>query len=139
MLAVHVEQAADDFAQLLHRHGLAIEIGARAAVGVDHAAHQQFVIGRDGLLFEQVAQRTRHIADVEGGGDFSLSAPARIWSAAARAPQTSISASTTIDLPAPVSPVSTVRPWRKLELERVDDGKVPDLEVGEHVRAFSAG
>ncbi|KYF57275.1 hypothetical protein BE08_23480 [Sorangium cellulosum] len=38
------------------------------------------------------------------------SAPGRICSALARPPRTSESAPTTIDLPAPVSPVSTLKP-----------------------------
>ena len=41
------------------------------------------------------------------------SAPARMMSAVARAPPARVSASTMIDLPAPVSPVSTVRPGAK--------------------------
>jgi hypothetical protein len=40
------------------------------------------------------------------------SAPCRTTSAPARPPASSVSASTTMDLPAPVSPVSTVSPGR---------------------------
>ncbi len=40
----------------------------------------------------------------------AASVPERTWSAEARAPSTSATASTTSDLPAPVSPVSTVKP-----------------------------
>ncbi len=37
-----------------------------------------------------------------------------------------------MDLPAPVSPVSTVSPGCKFELDRVDDREVANLEIGEH-------
>ena len=35
-----------------------------------------------------------------------------------------------IDLPAPVSPVSTLKPGPKVEVEPVDDGEVADAEFG---------
>ncbi len=37
-----------------------------------------------------------------------------------------------MDLPAPVSPVSAVRPDLKLELRLIDENQVAELKVGEH-------
>ncbi len=48
-----------------------------------------------------------------------------------------MTASTMMDLPAPVSPVSAVRPPASLELGRVDDREVADLQVREHAQYSS--
>ncbi len=40
-----------------------------------------------------------------------------------------------MDLPAPVSPVSTVRPGGEVDLDGVDDRQVADLQVAQHVLA----
>ena len=76
---------------------------------------RQFAAGRTRLRARSTARRARRSA----AGFFAIakvaetsarSAPCRTTSAPARPPAASSSASTRMDLPAPVSPVSTVRP-----------------------------
>ncbi len=132
MLAVHVQQAADDLAQLLHRHGLAIEVGARAAIGIDDAPHQQFVVGFDGLFFQQGARCARKLADVEGGGYFGLvGAGADLVGASA----------CTADQRERIHHDGLAgtgfagehgEAAGEVQLQGVDDGKVPDLQMRQH-------
>ena len=62
----------------------------------------------------------------------AVSSPVRTRSALARPPTSSPTAPTRMDLPAPVSPVSTLKPGRKFELETIDDGQVGDAEEADH-------
>ena len=62
----------------------------------------------------------------------AVSSPVRTRSAEARPPSSRPTASTRIDLPAPVSPVRTFKPGLELELETVDDGEVADAEKAKH-------
>ena len=56
----------------------------------------------------------------------AVSSPVRTRSAEARPPTSRPTAPTRMDLPAPVSPVSTLRPRLELELEAIDDGEMAD-------------
>ena len=60
------------------------------------------------------------------------SAPWRTSAASPRAPSASANASSRIDLPAPVSPVSTGKARREIDIEPVDQDDVADREPGEH-------
>ena len=60
------------------------------------------------------------------------SAPWRTRLASPRAPSASAKASSRIDLPAPVSPVSTDKPGGKIDVEPVDQNDVADRKPGEH-------
>ena len=66
------------------------------------------------------------------------SAPGRNCRSSKRSPSSSASASSRIDLPAPVSPVSTVKPRVELEVERLDDDKIADGQQPQHARALKA-
>ena len=59
-------------------------------------------------------------------------APVRTDSWDARPPNSSPSASTTIDLPLPVSPVSRLRPRFEAHTHALDDGVVLDHQLEEH-------
>ena len=62
----------------------------------------------------------------------SASAPVRTISVLARAPASSDSESTTIDLPAPVSPESTLKPRPELDGGFGQDGQVADVDLAQH-------
>ncbi len=69
VLPMDVDEVRHDLAQHLHRHLLAIQIGARTTVRADDPAHEQLAVDRDGLLLEQLEQRTRRLLEVERGGN----------------------------------------------------------------------
>ena len=46
VLAVDIDEDVAGFAQQLHRHRLAVEVGARAAIAADDAAHGELVAAR---------------------------------------------------------------------------------------------
>ncbi len=58
-------------------------------------------------------------------------APSRTTPASARAPRASCRASIRMDLPAPVSPVSTVKPAGQVQLEFVDDDEIAKRDAFE--------
>ncbi|KAG1316537.1 hypothetical protein G6F62_013424 [Rhizopus arrhizus] len=66
MLAVDVDQAVAQFAQLGDGGGRAVDIGAAAALRIDDAAQRQFVVGVD-LAFGQPG--VQRLGRVEDGGD----------------------------------------------------------------------
>ena len=139
VLAVHVDQQFAERAQRLHRHRLAVDVGAAAPVGADAAAQHAASPSCVDLLFvEPGAAQPAFAPTSKVAVTSARSAPWRTAPLSARPPTASSSASTRIDLPAPVSPVSTVKPRRELELDRVDDREIADLQVGEHRRAISA-
>ena len=61
-------------------------------------------------------------------------APVRTMSAEARPPRSRPMPSTSTDLPAPVSPVSTVRPRLERQVERLDDRELADADEPDHGR-----
>ena len=69
----------------------------------------------------------------------AVSSPVRTRSAEARPPRSRPTASTRIDLPAPVSPVRTLRPGLELDLDAVDDGEVADAEEAQHGERQAGG
>src|ERR1700732_3592632 len=103
LLAVYLDEEFGKLPQLLYRHQLTVHIGTRASVDADHAPHDQLAIVFDGLRFEPREGR------IGKGGD-----ALRDLGSPPPPPQAMRSkASTTIDFPAPVSPVSAVRPGPK--------------------------
>ncbi len=62
------------------------------------------------------------------------SAPWRTRPASPRPPSASANASSRMDLPAPVSPVSTDRPGRKVDVEPFDQNDVTDRQTRQHAR-----
>ena len=114
-------------------HRLAVQVGARAPVGADHAAHDELRRRPRPTAPRATASAPAARCARSKVPDISArSAPWRTTSAPARPPASSCSASTRIDLPAPVSPVSTVSPGRSSSSTAVDDGEVADLQVRQH-------
>ena len=68
LLAVDFDQEFGELAQRLNRHQLAVDVGARAAVRADHAAHDDLAVVLDRLRLEP-AQGTLG-EPREAGGDF---------------------------------------------------------------------
>jgi hypothetical protein len=97
VLAVDVDDQRADVAQQRERHGHAVEIAARAAVGGDHAAHGELVLGFDGLLLEQIAQSGGLSLMSKVADSSARSVPARTTSAPPLPPDSKASASTTMD------------------------------------------
>ena len=91
------------------------------------------VTSRRTISSRAVARRRR------SPGRSRMSSPVRTRSAEARPPSSRPTASTRIDLPAPVSPVRTFRPGVELDLDRFDDGQVADAEESEHARPHEDG
>jgi hypothetical protein len=108
VLAVDVDQRFGHLAQLLDGHRRTIQIGARTAVGIDHAPQQQATLGVRSCASSH--RGCRRAVEVELGRDFRAFAAGANQAASARSPRAKASASTRIDLPAPVSPVSVPNP-----------------------------
>ncbi len=109
VLAVDLDQHRTELPHHLHADRLVVDEGARAAVGKLHPAQDQFVLGGDVVGGEDLARRMLG-GDLEHGGDLPLLQPLAHQASdrrGRRAPARS--ASSRIDLPAPVSPVSTAR------------------------------
>ena len=68
LLTVNLDQELGELAQCLHRHQLAVDIGARAAVRADHAPHDDLTVVLDRLRLEP-AQRPLGQRR-EAGGNF---------------------------------------------------------------------
>ena len=47
-------------------------------------------------------------------------------------------ASTSIDFPAPVSPVRTLRPGLEFDLDRIDDGEVLNAKEAKHLEGWNS-
>src|SRR6516165_2581753 len=106
-LTLDLDETVAELAQQPDARRLVIDKGAAAAVDADEPAqHDRFALA--GWL-----RPTENSADTA-----ACCAPARTSPASARLPSASPSASSRIDLPAPVSPVSTQRPGRKARSRR---------------------
>ena len=132
VLAVDLDQRRAEALEHLHADRLVVDEGARAAVGELHAAQDQLVLGRrcrwpPGARAPG-GRRQRRTAAVT----WPCSAPWRTSAASPRAPSASANASSRIDLPAPVSPVSTDKPAGEIDVEPVDQDDVADRKPGQH-------
>ena len=87
---------------------------------------------RDPAWFEQPARRLRSSRTSKMPATRARSSPERTMSAEARPPSSSPRASTTMDLPLPVSPVSRFRPRVKADAQAVDHGIVLDHQFQQH-------
>ena len=95
-------------------HRLVVDEGAGAAVGLHHAAqHQRVLLQRDALLLQDGERRMVGGRQEARPRREHCAWPARTSPPSARAPQARPRLSSRMDLPAPVSPVSTVRPGPK--------------------------
>ena len=108
-LAVDAQQRGHDVRQQAQGRGLIVDEDAVAAGAADLAAHHQLAAAASRPASSSAAM-TVSSAPSNVPVTVSVSASVRMRSADARAPVSSASESTTIDLPAPVSPVSTFQP-----------------------------
>ena len=111
VLAVQVDQHLADRRELRQRRRPAVDPGAAAALRVEHAPQQQrAVVAGEALVGEPGARAPGASSTSNAAASSARSAPGRSWRSSKRSPSSSASASSRIDLPAPVSPVSTVKP-----------------------------
>jgi hypothetical protein len=113
VLAVDLDQQLAQLAQLRQRRRPAVDPGTRAAVGADDAP-QLAAAPPSGPVssssFSASQARAAGLSSSENSADSSArSAPWRTIPASARVPVRQSRASTSSDLPAPVSPETTVR------------------------------
>ena len=128
LLAVQLDQRVGERPQRLGRDPPVVDPGLAPAVGGRGAAQDQLVAGGQARLLEQ---RPRRVAGPAAGTPATprpRSAPARTSPPRPRQPSTKPRQSSRIDLPAPVSPVSTLRPGRKRSSARLDQQHVADRE-----------
>ena len=130
VLAVDVDQQLAQLAQLRGGGRAPVHERARAAGRVHGAAHEAGAVALVEILRREPFPRRAPASRTSNSALTSArSAPARTTPGSARPPSASASASTRIDLPAPVSPVSAVKPARELEVEPLDDDEVADGEA----------
>ena len=110
-LAVHGDEVARRGRQAPHRHGPAAEVGPAAALGRDGAGEEQRVVVelRPGLA-RAAAAAARGLDRRPGPRPARAVVPVRTSSGVGARPEQQPEAVTTIVLPAPVSPVTTVSP-----------------------------
>jgi hypothetical protein len=135
VLAVNIDKQGAEGAQSCRVAGLAVDVGAGAALAGQHAPEQAVVVGIE-IVRQQPVPRRRESPDVEVRADLRALAagPDRLGSA--RSPRHRPRASSMMDLPAPVSPVTTVRPSAEIHFETVHDGELADGDLREHRRPF---
>ena len=110
VLSVDIGQVRRQIFQQRYRHRAAADEGARFAAGQDLALDQQFaVFDLEAGGFEQRAG-WRRVAHVEDAGHAAARFAGADHVGRGAPPSSSPSASTTMDLPLPVSPVSRFRP-----------------------------
>ena len=132
VLALHLDQQRAGAPQQRHAHRLVVEEGARPAV-----ARPARGAARSRPPPPAPARPAAPRSDAPAGGakhavTLACSAPARTSPASARAPSARPRLSSRIDLPAPVSPVSTVSPGAERQVEPLDQHHVADRQRGEH-------
>jgi hypothetical protein len=136
MLAVDIDQPFADFAQLLNGGRRAVDVGARAAAGIDDAAQQQLVVSVEIVISQPVAYLGQ-AGDVESRRHLGLVAAGAHDAGIGRArPSASARASIRIDLPAPVSPVRAPKPAEKASSSRSTMTKSLDGQLAQHQGPF---
>ena len=112
VLAVDLDQGRADGLEHLHAHRLVVDEGAGAPVRHLNAAEDQVAVDVDIGLRRDAAGRMVDGA-VEHGGDLALVLAMADEAAVAAPAEGKAKASSRMDLPAPVSPVRTLRPsWK---------------------------
>ena len=134
VLAVDLDQRGAERLEHLRADRLVVDEGAGAAVGELHAAQDQLVLGRDVVLRRAACAPDAFVGRSNAAVTWPCSAPWRTSATSPRAPSASAKASSRIDLPAPVSPVSTDEAVGEIDIEPVDQNDVADREPGEHGR-----
>ena len=138
VLALHLHQQRADAAQQRRAHRLVVDEGAASgrrapARGAARSRPRRRCPARPAA---------RRPGGPGGGANtaatLACSAPARTSPASARAPRARPRLSSRIDLPAPVSPVSTVRPAPK-QIQPLDQHHIADRERGEHAAPAGHG
>ena len=140
VLAMDIDEELAGLAQRLQRHRLPVEIGARAAVGSDDPPHDELVRAADRLLRQPLPELARDPGELEGARDLgALGAVAHRFRAGA--PSGEQLQRIHHDRLARAGLAGEHREsGSQLELHRVDEGEVADLQVAEHGKtaAFSA-
>ena len=132
VLAVDFDQGVADRAQGLDADRLVIDEGAAAAVGHLHAAQDQVALDVEALFGGGNRGRDGSAGGSKTATTCPCAWPERTRAPSPRPPSASEKASRRMDLPAPVSPVSTVRPGAEIELQPVDQDDVADRELNQH-------
>ena len=138
VLTVQVDQLLAQRAELRKRHRVAVDEGPRAALRVEHAAHQHFAVLVGERVLGEPGARVRRVGDVERGRELRpLGAGPDLPHFEAVAEQE----------PERVEEDRLARtgfagehgePGIELEVERVDEHEVADRQVAEH-RASGGG
>ena len=105
-----VAEVRGDLGELRRGAEPAVDVRAAPALRPGPPAGRRARARRDARRLELRGRRRDPAGQLEEGLDLGLLGPARTRSGRARPPRTSDKASTTIDLPAPVSPVTTLKP-----------------------------
>ena len=135
VLAVDIDQVFADILELLQGRGPAVDERARAARRFDDPAQQAFAVVAREIVVRAGRPSTREcFVGRELGADFGFVRAFAHQSGSARSPSTAASASIRIDLPAPVSPVSTVKPGWNSRSSRSTMTKSRMLRAAQHGR-----
>ena len=127
LLAVQLDQRVGERAQRLGRDAAVVDPGLPAAVGARRCGAGS-ARRRPGspASASTAARRMVRGRGANAAVTSPCAAPARTSPPRPRQPSTKPRQSSRIDLPAPVSPVSTLRPGRKSQLRRLDQHHVAD-------------
>src|SRR5690554_4028909 len=113
VLAADVDQPAGDGGEVGDGGEAAVDEDLVAPGAADDAAHNELAFKLDALFAEDRAQALGGgFAGLEDALDHGLIFVGAVTSVMARPPKSRLRASMMMDLPAPVSPVSTVKPER---------------------------
>ena len=130
LLAVDLDQEFGQLAQGLHRHQLAVHVGARAAVRADHPAHDELALVLDRLRLEPA----RAPAD-SGEKLAATSARSAPWRTTSPAPRPPAISSKRIDhdgFAGAGLAGERGEAGAELELRLVDDDEIAQFKMSEH-------
>ncbi len=138
MLAVDLHQRRAEALQHLHAHRLIVDEGAGAAVApIARGAGSDASSAGMSFVGEHRARRMPGRQLERRRSRCPAPRPAAPAPASPRPPSASAKASSRMDLPAPVSPVSTDRPDGEIDIEPVDQNDVADGKPGKHADAVT--
>ena len=131
VLAMQIHQHLAQFAQQAGGRGLTVDKGAGRAIGADDAADDAF-LGAVQFVFPQPALGLAGLAGVESHADFRLLRTVADHAAVGPVPQRQPQGIEQDRLARPGFPGEHRHARLKLEIELLDDGEVPDVDVGQH-------